>query len=718
MRASSKSRGPITAAADVTALPGLGKAAAELLGARGITRVADLPFVLPTGFDDLRAPLDIGEIMALAAERPRVAVRGVVLRSGITPVRGRPSVRVVVGSAAPQKGGRSVSLTAWWFFAAHGVLAQAKPGTRVLLVGRLAPTRRGDAIAMSHPDLLLDDGSPRGVRPRYPRLGLPPSRLSKAILAALEALPKPPDPVPPFVVLREKMPELADLLARIHRPEIPPEPSTFLALRERLAWSEAFTRAWEHAEGEAALATTRAPRLPRAKGAVERLRIELGFAFTQGQARAIEEIAADLDSERPMRRLLFGDVGSGKTAVALAAAAQAVAGGAQTAILAPTSVLAEQYLEAAGPLARALGAKVALLTSLTRAAERRHLMRALGDGTIDVIVGTHALLAEDVRFHKLGLVVVDEQQRLGVAQRLSLVRKGEGAEEPLRPHLLTLSATPIPRTLALAIRGELAKSELHERPPGRTAIATQALARTQWEAQVLPAIRSALDRGGRVFVVCPRIGGDNDEEGAIEVGPSCIERGESLAAALGEGRVVLAHGAMKAAALGAAMRKFRSGEAGVLVGTTVVEVGVDVPEATLMIIDGAEHFGLAQLHQLRGRVGRGLAPGECLLVHEPQLAPPQQMRLDALCRLERGVDVAREDLRLRGSGDLSGTRQSGESGLLYLDPLDEPPWLLRINEDIERLRREDPGLERPEHLGLRLALDRTRQALAIREEAG
>lgn len=698
----------------MTALPGLGQAAAELLSARGITKVADLPFVLPTGYDDLRAPLEIRDALPLADERPRIAVRGVVKSAGMTPVRGRPSVRVVVAG----EGGRPPSLTAWWFFLAHGILAVAKPGTPVILVGRLAPTRRGDSIAMSHPDLFPEGSVTLGVRPRYPRLGLPPSRFAKAIAAAVEALPQPPDPVPPFVRERERMPELRSLLRQIHLPTNPPEAEVFLALRERLAWSEAFARAWERASGEEKLSAISAPVLPRAKGATERLRIELGFQWTAGQAKAIEEIGADLEGDRPMRRLLFGDVGSGKTAVALAVAAQAISAGAQAAILAPTSVLAEQYLEAAGPLARALKARIALLTSLTRAAERRHLLKAVGDGTIDLLVGTHALLSDDVRFHKLALVVVDEQQRLGVAQRLSLVRKGEGGEESTRPHLLTLSATPIPRSLALAIRGELATSSLDERPPGRTSIATEALPRSHWEAKVIPAIRAAIEASGRVFVVCPRIGGDNDEEGAIEVGPSCIERAESLAQALGEARVVLAHGAMKAQALASAMRRFRAGEAPVLVGTTVVEVGVDVPEATLMVIDGAEHFGLAQLHQLRGRVGRGLAPGRCLLVHDPKLAPPQRSRLDALCRLDRGVDIAREDLRLRGSGDLSGTRQSGQDGLLYLDPLDEPAWLSRMGEDVERLRREDPKLEAREHIGLRLSLGRIRHELSVREEAG
>lgn len=695
----------------VDALPGLGPAAAELLGARGITRVADLPFILPAGYDDLRAPLEIADAAPLAIERPRLALKGVVRSAGIVPVRGRPSVRVVV--TGPN--GRPPHLTAWWFFAAHGILALAKPSAKVVLAGRLSPTRRGDSIAMSHPDLWLDDGSALGVRPRYPRVGLPPTRLGKAILAALDALPEPPDPVPPFVRHREKMRPLSELLFRIHRPEAPPDPETLSALRERLAWSEAFTRAWELEAGKALL-KGKAQAFSRSPGAIERLRIELGFAWTKAQAKAIEEIAGDLEGERPMRRLLFGDVGSGKTAVALASAAQVVSAGAQTAILAPTSVLAEQYLEAAGPLARALKARIALLTSLTRAAERRHLLRALADGTIDVIIGTHALLGDDVRFHKLGLVVVDEQQRLGVAQRLLLVRKGE--EAGTRPHLLTLSATPIPRTLALAIRGELATSSLDERPPGRVAVATRALPRSRFEAEVVPAIREAIAKEGRVFVVCPRIGGDNDEEGTVEFGPSAIERAESLAKALGESEVVMAHGAMKNAALSSAMRKFRAGEAKVLVGTTVVEVGVDVPEATLMIIDGAELFGLAQLHQLRGRVGRGLVPSQCLLVHDEPLAETQRARLDALARLDRGVDIAKEDLRLRGSGDLSGTRQSGDEGLVYLDPLDEPPWLALLAEDIARLRHEDPKLEAPEHLGLRLALDRMSHELSVREEAG
>lgn len=704
----------MTAASEVTALPGLGPKAAEALRARGMTCVADLPFILPTGYDDLRAPLDIEQAIPLAPERPRVAVRGVVRSSGIVPVRGRPSVRVTIASAGP----RPSTLSAWWFFAAYGIQKLARPGARVVLVGRLAPTRRGNAVAMSHPELFLEDAVPSEVRPRYPALGIPPTRLRKAIAATLDGLQSLPDPVPPFVREREKMPDLRELLEAIHLPEVPPEPAVILALRERLAWSEAFTRAWERALDEASLSAVQAPKLPKVPAAVERLRIELGFRFTPSQIRAISEISEDLNDERPMRRLLFGDVGSGKTAVALAAAAQAISFGTQAAILAPTSVLAEQYLEGAGPLARALKARVALLTSLTRAAERRHLLRALEDGKIDLLIGTHALLSDDVRFHKLGLVVVDEQQRLGVAQRLHLVRKGEGAEETTRPHLLTLSATPIPRSLALAIRGELKTSSLDEKPEGRSKVVTQLVPRSRFEAEVLPEIIAAIEKSGRAFVVAPRIGGDQDEEGAIEVGPSCLERFDMLTEALGKERVILAHGAMKPAALAQAMRKFRAGEAPVLVGTTVVEVGVDVPEATLMVIDGAEYFGLSQLHQLRGRVGRGQTPSTCILVHDSPLAPPQQARLDALARLDRGVDIAREDLRLRGSGDLGGTRQSGDEGLVYLDPLSDPPWLAHMAEDIARLRREDPKLDLPEHLGLRLARERMKEELSVREEAG
>jgi ATP-dependent DNA helicase RecG len=319
------------------------------------------------------------------------------------------------------------------------------------------------------------------------------------------------------------------------------------------------------------------------------------------------------------------------------------------------------------------------------------------------------LLEEDVVFARLGLVVVDEQQRLGVAQRLSLVRKGQHT----RPHLLSLSATPIPRTMALALRGELATSVLDERPRGRTAVETELCPRSD-TSRWLEAMHSACARGERAFFVCPRIEDDDEEE---ELGAAA--HAERLSRELAHVRVVVVHGAMPAAERSRVMGLFRRGEAQVLVGTTVIEVGIDVPEATLMIVDGAERFGLAQLHQLRGRVGRGDRPGRCLLVHEEPLLDRARHRLETLARISDGTEIARADLALRGGGDLGGTRQSGlVEDFTWLNPHAPPAFIDRIEHDARAILARDPNLTAPEHRALAMSVRRFAVALAVREEAG
>jgi ATP-dependent DNA helicase RecG len=479
---------------------------------------------------------------------------------------------------------------------------------------------------------------------------------------------------------------------------------------ERLAWVEAFSHVWERLLAESRWGGARAPVLERDDAVLARLESALGFSLTTSQRRAIDAIAADLASPAPMRRLLLGDVGTGKTAVAMAAAAQCVTAGYQAAILAPTSVLAEQYRDALAPLARATMRDVALVSAGVPSAERRRAEAHLADGKVAVAAGTHALLSGSVTFARLGLVIVDEQHRLGVAQRLALVSKGT------RPHLLTLSATPIPRTLALALRGELATCTLDERPRGRPPVETLTMPRERM-TEVLALVRDATSRGERVFFVSPRIEVDA-EDPEDDPSAAAVERAAELARALDPVRVEIVHGAMSAQQKRDAMRAFRSGDALVLVGTTVIEVGIDVPEATLMIVDRAERFGLAQLHQLRGRVGRGDRPGRCVLLHG-ELEPLAARRLEALVASSSGFEIARADLALRGAGDLWGTRQSGaEEELLYLDPSRPPPWLERIEDDARALRAVDPELVHPDHRGLALARARIAVAMAVREEAG
>jgi len=692
----------------VDRIAGLGPAAREALGKAGVRAVADLAWLLPSAWDDLRAPISIADAVARAASGAgeRVCMCGVVTSAGLVPMRGRRAVRVVVGdstavAASPRVGppsagpqGAKPTLHAWWFFAAHGVLAAAKVGARVLLVGRVR-VDAGKPARVAHGDLIADAPGARVVRPRYPRLGVAEATLRAAVASAVTRIEAIPDPVPAAIAAREAMPRVDAALRAVHAiagdAALAPSDADKRVVRERLAWVEAFARVRDRlsAAGEGS-----ARALPRDETARARFVAELGFPLTASQARAIDEIAADLAKTTPMRRLLFGDVGSGKTAVALAAAAQCVAAGAQVAILAPTSVLAEQYVDAAAPLA-ATGASIVLVSAAVPAAQRRRASEALARGDIAVAIGTHALLSGGTSFARLGLVIVDEQHRLGVAQRLALVGKGAA------PHLLTLSATPIPRTLALALRGELATSSLD--PRSDRAPVTELAPRASFD--VARAVRETCARGERVFFVAPRIEDDDDESGAKQ-------RAAELASQL-DVKIALVHGTLSPDAKRAAMRAFRSGAAPVLVATTVIEVGVDVPEATLMIVDGAERFGLAQLHQLRGRVGRGARPGRCVLLHG-ELDDLARRRLEAVRDLRDGASIARADLALRGAGDLGGTRQSGaEEELRFLDPASPPPWLERIEGDVRDLA---PNLAA--HPALALAVARYERALAVREEAG
>lgn len=696
--------------ASVDRLPGLGPSARAALAEHGIRTVADLVWTAPAGWDDLRSPRSLADVVAAAKDGPvRATFAAVVVSASMMPFRRHRAVRVVLRDVQDE----ACKLHAFWFFSAHGVLALAKPGVGVLVTGKVTVEAKKPPRT-AHPDLLVDSPEVRTVRPRYPRLGPSGALVKKAIAHAVRELSGAGaalDPVPATIASREGMREASTLLRSIHAAEgeLPGERDR-ADFVERLAWAEAFTRSWERLLVEEGLAATPAFSLPIVPDAVTRLEEALGFSFTQDQRSACAVVARDLADTRPMRRLVLGDVGTGKTAVALVAIAQCVAAGRQAAILAPTSVLAEQYLSAVRPLERATGAHVAFVAAGMPAAERKRAEAALASGEADVAIGTHALLGEGIAIPKLALVVVDEQQRLGVGQRLSLVKKGE------RPHLLSLSATPIPRTLALALRGELATSTLRERPAGRRPVATTLASRAEL-ADVVRRVEDAVARRERVFWIVPRVEASDDED--VDELASLEARAKALRAAVGKDAVGVIHGRMLPAEKRAAMNAFRAGHASVLVGTTVVEVGVDVPEATLMVVEDAERYGLAQLHQLRGRVGRGARPGACVLLHAESLEGVARRRLDALVRLETGEDVARADLELRGAGDLGGTRQHGEEEeLVYLDPSASYAWLERIEQDARDLRRSDPTLEQEGHRVLGSLVARLQRALAVREEAG
>jgi ATP-dependent DNA helicase RecG len=720
MASSRRGRGaePATplALAGVDALPGLGPSARAQLAEGGVHRVVDLVWTLPSGWDDLRSPRSLSAVVAeaTAGEPVRATFAGIVESSSMVPIFRRRCVRVVLRDPIDA----TCKVHAFWFFFARGVLAVAKPDVPLLVTGKVtvdAKAKPKKPPRTAHPELTVDSVETRTVRPRYPRLGPSGALVKKAIHHGVSELtrgPMPVDPVPPRIAAREAMRGAQELLRRVHAIDGDlPDDEDRRRFVERLAWAEAFTRAWERLLAAETVTTQPAVALPPAPKAASRLARALGFELTEDQRKANAEIARELAGATPMRRLLLGDVGTGKTAVALFAAAQALSAGRQAAILAPTSVLAEQYIAAVKPLELALGVKSAFITADLPLASRRHAEAALASGEARIAIGTHALLGEGVVIPELALVIVDEQQRLGVGQRLAFVKKGE------RPHLLSLSATPIPRTLALALRGELATSTLRQRPAGRKPVATSLAPRSAY-AEIVDQVKTTIERGERVFWIVPRVE-ENEEDDETNDLASAEARTKELAKALGGRRVGMIHGRMSGKDKRTAMNDFRSGKTPVLVGTTVVEVGVDVAEATLMVVEDAERYGLSQLHQLRGRVGRGERPGACVLLHGEWLDGTTRRRLQAMTELDHGDAIALADLKLRGAGALGGTRQHGEDDeLVYLDPAVDYPWLERIEEDARAIRRTDPELSSADHAVLAAFVARWRRVLAVRADAG
>jgi ATP-dependent DNA helicase RecG len=411
----------------------------------------------------------------------------------------------------------------------------------------------------------------------------------------------------------------------------------------------------------------------------------LPFQLTGAQERAIGAIANDLDQGTPMRRLLLGDVGSGKTVVALAAAARAAGAGVQSALLAPTAILAEQHARTAEKLLRESGVRFALLTASTPAAERDEILAGLASGAISLAIGTHALLEKDLAFHRLGLVVVDEQHRFGVRQRVALAEKGTGGSGA---HLLVLSATPIPRTLAMALYGDLDLSTLEEKPPGRFPVTTEVVKGTDRKG-LLEIIVREVAGGGSAFVVYPVI----EESEALDLKDATSKAAAlSRVPALAPAGVALVHGRMKPAERSQALDRFRSGGVRVLVATTVVEVGIDVPDATLVVIEHPERFGLAQLHQLRGRVGRSERPGRCVLALSPDAGEMARKRVAVFRKVTDGFRLAEEDLRLRGPGEVLGTSQHGFPELKAANPVEDAD-LMEAARDLgaELLDQDEKG---------------------------
>jgi ATP-dependent DNA helicase RecG len=530
--------------------------------------------------------------------------------------------------------------------------------------------------------------------------GLGADRMRQVMAAVLPLVSRCPDPLPEDLRQREGLMARASALSQIHQPQSQAE---LKASRQRLVFDEFLLMQLGLLQRRRELRQRPAPSLnPTAASLLDRFLELLPFGFTGAQQRVLAEIRADLARPQPMARLVQGDVGSGKTVVAIAALLLALDCGCQGALMAPTEVLAEQHYATLCRLLPQLHVSCALLTGSTRLRRRRQLLADLANGQLQLLVGTHALLEDPVQFARLGLVVVDEQHRFGVRQRDRLLHKG------LQPHLLTMTATPIPRTLALSVHGDLDVSQIDELPPGRTPIRTQLLSAAE-RSKAYALIRQEVAAGQRAYVVLPLV-----EESETSDLRSAVEVHQQLSAEVfADLQVGLLHGRMASADKQAAIAAFAAGETQVLVSTTVVEVGVDVPEASVMVVEHAERFGLAQLHQLRGRVGRGAAASHCLLIHEGR-NPQSRQRLDVLVRSSDGFEIAEMDLRLRGPGQVLGTRQSGLPDLALASLCDDGAVLERARQVAEEILSADPQLQQHPHLARLQQQQRQQLSEAVR----
>ncbi len=673
----------------VTTLGSVAPATAELLKKLGILRVQDLLLHLPIRYEDRT------RITALCDLRPGqwALVQGRVEYAE----HGRGRRRTLIVGLRDSSGTLQLR-----FF--HFSTAQALRLARAARLRCFGSVSQGPyQLEMVHPEcVFLGTGSDPPLAdcltPVYPTTeGLSQRVLRRIVQHAFERLATDAAPdhefsgdeLPAEILERWRLPRFVEAVTALHRPS-PELPLETLALdtypaRRRLAFEELLAHhlSLKRVRGEIRGQESAALRAPGALKA--RFLSSLPFTLTAAQTRVIEEIETDLGSTTPMLRLLQGDVGSGKTVVAACAALRAIEAGFQTAVMAPTELLAEQHLRGFRAWFEALGLEVGWLGSRIAKSERRAVLEGLAKGTVQLMVGTHALFQDDVRFHNLGLAIIDEQHRFGVEQRLALRDKGRGGETGILPHQLILTATPIPRTLAMTAYADLDVSLIDELPPGRQPVTTVVVPDTR-RAEVIERIAHASRSGRQVYWVCTLI-----EESEALACQAATDTAEALAADLPGVRIGLVHGRMKPEERDRVMGGFRAGTIDLLVATTVIEVGVDVPDASLMIIENAERLGLAQLHQLRGRVGRGTRHSDCVLFYHPPLSEAAHARLSAIRATQDGFEIARRDLELRGPGELLGTRQAGLRRLKVADLARDADLLSGVEEAGRLLLRRHPG---------------------------
>lgn len=657
-------------------------------------RLADLIFHLPHSVIDRRNQPSISQ-----------AVEGIISTFKVHVDRHHP----------PPRGNRRVPYRidvhdetgemALVFFRAHAEwLSKAMPvGDTRFVSGK--PEWFNGKLNMVHPDHMVSEeefATMPLVEPVYPlTAGISSKVLSRSVRNAMDRLPDLPEWAEPALIEKQRWPEFGDALKQMHAPRdsvdlLPTSPA-----RRRLAHDELLA-------GQMALGLLR-ERMRKTSGIsrksegllAEKLLSKLPYSLTNAQVRTVSEIRTDLEKSEKMLRLLQGDVGAGKTVVALISALHVIECGEQAAIMAPTEILARQHLTSIKPLCDHIGVRVALLTGKDKASDRRLILEKLADGEIDLLVGTHALFQSAVKFKSLGLAVIDEQHRFGVHQRLTLGEKGDSAD------VLLMTATPIPRTLVLTHYGDMDVSRLDEKPAGRKPIKTNAINDERIEELISRVITAVAD-GSKIYWICPLVE-ESEEVDAV----SATQRHADLAARV-DFQVGLVHGRMSAAEKDAAMKAFRDGTSRILVATTVIEVGVDVPDATIMVIEHAERFGLAQLHQLRGRVGRGSGSSSCILLYHAPLSHTAQARLKVMRETEDGFLIAEEDLKLRGEGEILGTRQSGAPGF-NLAQMEHHADILEIARDSARLViNRNPDLEGKNGEALRILLYLFGQDQAVR----
>ncbi len=678
----------------LTALPGCGPKVAEKLAARGLGCLQDLWLQLPRQYEDRTRLTPIRALQPGVAAQVEGRVEAV--ERGF---RYRPMLRVAVSDGSHA----TVVLRFFHFRAAQ--VAQFQPGARVRCYGMPRPGQHG--LEIVHPsyhllDDAVDDDLGERLDPVYPTVeGVGPASLRRLIGLALDRLP---DEGALELLPRElreplRLPSLREALLTVHRPPRDADVAALLSgthpAQRRLVLEELLAHHLSLRRQRIAQQAHAAPALRDIRLA-NQLRDALPFRLTGAQQRVFEQILADLAKPSPMLRLVQGDVGSGKTVVAALAAMLAVAAGRQVALMAPTELLAEQHLANLQGWLEPLGVRVAWLAGKVTGRARAKVLEQVASGEAQVVVGTHALMQAGVAFHDLALAIVDEQHRFGVHQRLALRDKGAGGSvgaAAVVPHQLVMTATPIPRTLAMSAYADLDVSAIDELPPGRTPVQTVALS-AERRPELVERIRMACAEGRQAYWVCTLI--DDPEESdkpgaAMKIEAQAAQSTfEALSEQLPQLRVGIVHGRMKAADKQAAMSAFKSGDIDLLVATTVIEVGVDVPNASLMIIENAERLGLAQLHQLRGRVGRGSAASSCVLLYRSPLSLLARQRLETMRDTNDGFVIAEKDLELRGPGELLGTRQTGLAGFRLADLARDADLLPQVHAMGERLLAESP----------------------------